>query len=386
MNEEIEENVSLSSFAEVSPIVKLTNTILTHAYEQQADQIAIGELPPEADVAQVSETDPDDEKVFYKTGVQWEPVLSYPEDMRDAIMRRVLVMAAMDPFKPGQEDGTMLLRLATMKTAKFQVRMLGEGKGLLITRKEGRDLGDMDAFEIYEAAAEGNIERIEKLIGQGLDPNIECPQYPSTTLLHCAAMSGNRALVELLVDNGLDIRSVDGEGETILFTAVASGDRGFVEWLVGKGLGLEGNSAEGGALLHRAASQGHLELVQWLAEQGLDLKARDEYESTLLHSAAKSGNRELVRWLLHQDFDIESADELEDTPLRTAIAWENEAIARYLVEQGADVNARASYGKSMFHLAKDHCSSKMVDYLVAHGTRVPAIDKIKRLFMPRKSA
>jgi len=69
---------------------------------------------------------------------------------------------------------------------------------------------------IFEAAINGDLERIEFLISNGTDVNVMDPSQENLTPLHFAAQYGHLNVVEFLVNHGarVDIKSDD----VIVFT------------------------------------------------------------------------------------------------------------------------------------------------------------------------
>jgi hypothetical protein len=59
------------------------------------------------------------------------------------------------------------------------------------------------------------------------------------TVLHSAAMRGNNAIVQLLVDKGADVKAKDNDGRTVLYSAALGGNEAVVRLLVDRGADLE---------------------------------------------------------------------------------------------------------------------------------------------------
>ena len=64
---------------------------------------------------------------------------------------------------------------------------------------------------IYEAAEEGQIEEVKKLLPAGADVNTKTDKP-----LHLAALWGEKEIVELLIAAGAEVNAWDGLGQTAL--------------------------------------------------------------------------------------------------------------------------------------------------------------------------
>jgi ankyrin repeat protein len=90
------------------------------------------------------------------------------------------------------------------------------GKGDLRTIKKmlknGRSINEKDAFgatPLIIATVSGKIDIVKFLLGKKADPKIEAKD--GYTLMHAAAFSGKKELVQLAYDLGLDINARYGQ-------------------------------------------------------------------------------------------------------------------------------------------------------------------------------
>ena len=90
-------------------------------------------------------------------------------------------------------------------------------------------------MDLYNAAKDGNLERVQLLLGQGTDKD----------------MVGG------------------GEGETPLFAACANGHLAIAQLLVEQGADME-KTYVSWTPLNIASNNGHLDVVRYLLEQGAD--------------------------------------------------------------------------------------------------------------------
>jgi len=73
--------------------------------------------------------------------------------------------------------------------------------------------------------------------------------------LHVAAQEGHNQVIELLIDNGADVNSKDGDEGTPLHMAAANGHKGIAELLIVKGADVNAKIVDGGTPLDYAEAE-----------------------------------------------------------------------------------------------------------------------------------
>src|SRR5256885_1924216 len=100
--------------------------------------------------------------------------------------------------------------------------------------------------EAHRAIKKGDLARLRKELGNGLNPNLANRNF--WTLLMLAAMEGNTSVGSLLIEKGADLNSRNKFGSTALSLAAHTGHPSFVKLLLERGASLEcypfGNSLE----------------------------------------------------------------------------------------------------------------------------------------------
>ena len=119
------------------------------------------------------------------------------------------------------------------------------------------------ATELHVAVKQGNVEKIKRLLAQGMDVNsLSSSGY---TPLHISAGLDKRRVTKLLVINGAKINARDSSGQTSL---------------------------------HLSARRGHLRMIKFLLSQGANPSIRDRSDQTPADIARKHGfNDEVVNLL-----------------------------------------------------------------------------------------
>lgn len=151
------------------------------------------------------------------------------------------------------------------------------------------------AGPLHDAAKEGDLDKIEKLLAQGANVN----EAGLATALHYAIRGGHVRAVELLISRGADVNAAS-------------------TW---------------GTPLHLAASAGLADITGLLLDHGADTNARRNTQ-TPLHVAATTGQTEVVRVLLDHGADVNALTELDEPALHLAIIQGHTETADLLKERG----------------------------------------------------
>ncbi len=107
--------------------------------------------------------------------------------------------------------------------------------------------------------------------------------------IHDDARSGNLAGVQAELDKGVNVNAKeDGFGTTPLQFAAGYGHKAIAELLIAKGANVKAKNNNGFTALHLAASEGHKEVVELLIANGADVNAKDEAGETPMDYAYES--------------------------------------------------------------------------------------------------
>ena len=118
--------------------------------------------------------------------------------------------------------------------------------------------------------------------------------------LHQAAVTGQSAMCELLLDRGAQVDARDDDQNTALHYAAASGSKSSVRILLQAGAEVTAQQAQGLTALHWAAHKGHVDALTLLLDHMAPLNAGAEEGATPLHLAANRGHLAAVRILLER--------------------------------------------------------------------------------------
>ena len=201
-----------------------------------------------------------------------------------------------------------------------------------------------------------NIEKrrtalVKFFLDRAVDVNAKCntPAGAETTVLHAAAISARKAVVELLIEKGAQVNTKGKGGKTPLFSAALAGNKGAAEALITSGANVNAKDNRQCTALHYAVQlnnfvsyatrEDRIEFVELLLAHGADVNALDARQYTPLHLAIIGGwpsspEREtIVQVLLVKGANPNTKDRSGKTPLK--LAYGNPEIVTLLLKYGA---------------------------------------------------
>ena len=198
-----------------------------------------------------------------------------------------------------------------------------------------------------------------------------------TTPVHDAVLNPNPEVLEYLLNLGLDVNPLTGDGRTPLQWAVGAVWAGrpspeVITLLLERGADVSARGPQGESVLHQAGTNPNPEIAELILDQGLDIEAKDDEGMTPLSWAVRSfpryeyrGQNTLlptIEFLLDQGASANSKDNSGNTPFILAfypygstsqryMTPEDYALVRLLVERGADIDTSNIAGETPLFLA-----------------------------------
>lgn len=241
-----------------------------------------------------------------------------------------------------------------------------------------------------------SVEIVTMLLQHGVD--VDClSDDKKMSPLTCAIRTGNRQLIDLLLDYGAKVKPTNVVSLCPLQAAVTQQLPEIVELLIA--LGADVNSDDSYALmiasyvgnidiarilldhgaritrpcngtpLLTALRAGHNDIVALLLERGADVNERQSGSSVLAY-AIQHASLENIEMLLDYGADVNDKTVAKDqTMLMMAIHNKREEIAELFVHRGADVNCRIPgvvYHTALTYAIR-HDNERLVRFLVSHG-------------------
>ncbi len=237
---------------------------------------------------------------------------------------------------------------------------------------EGADVNEM-RFEMPPlawAAMMGQTAAAELLLEHGADINGR--NQDGNTALHLAAFLGRAETAELLINNGADVKAKNGDGATpIDILAVPWEMTQFLSRSLGVKLEQEQVAAgkakiaemlkveppsESGTVIGdiwAAAFTGNTAALKQALADGADPNAMHmEFGSTLLSTTALMGHTAAVTMLLEHGADINAKSRDGGTALHAAAFFGHAETAKLLLEKGADTTIQDNQGMTPLAVTK----------------------------------
>lgn len=228
---------------------------------------------------------------------------------------------------------------------------------------------DCSCRKIYEVASSDNYVLLKQALEGATG---EIPKEDLDLALLRAAANGNLDCVNLLLDNGADIKAVDGNLDTPLILATSNGHKRVAEVLLKRGCPPNEVNFLNFSPLMKACENGYTDIVRLLLEYisfedsdrtippdnsrvkpnlpqtqiyAINFK-RSPRGHTPLISAVLNKSFDLVKMLLDANAPVNETDLDKSTALHVAAASSTPDILHLLLEAKADVNV-----KNMMHLS-----------------------------------
>lgn len=148
----------------------------------------------------------------------------------------------------------------------------------------------VEAFDVFEAAALGDVDRLEELLVA--EPSLATAYSgDGFTALHLAAFFGGQAAAALLIEHGAEVDAF-GRGwmtGTALHSAVSRLQSDVVHVLLGAGANPNARQSAGWTPLHAAAANGDLASVELLLAAGADPAVTNDEGRSVADLASEGG-------------------------------------------------------------------------------------------------
>jgi len=226
------------------------------------------------------------------------------------------------------------------------------------------------AGPIHDAARKGDVKKLKELIAS--DPKlVSSLDGKGNTPLHVAALHGEVAAAQILLDAGADINAKNHYAPYVpaeygaIFSLSNHVDP--VILLDAKGLNAQDNQNGYAPLDLAMFSVHHKEMVALLVAKGADVKIMASSGATPLLFAVLRNQKEDAKLLLDKGADINAVDAYKDSILGAAVSMQFQSMVELLVQRGADVNFVDQQGKRALSYALAGNDDAIASFLKKHG-------------------
>jgi len=200
------------------------------------------------------------------------------------------------------------------------------------------DVRLLDAVKSSDKAA------IQKLLPQHID--LSAADTDGSTALHWAVRQDDLDTVNLLIRGGANVKTANRYGVTPLSLACVNGNAGVIEALIASGADANSALPGGETALMTAARTGKLPAVKALLVHGADVNFKEAKRGqTALMWAAADGNTATVNELVEFGADIHARTKGGFTPLLFAVREGRIDTVKALLKAGASVNETWQAGR-----------------------------------------
>lgn len=261
---------------------------------------------------------------------------------------------------------------------------------------------------LFWAAYAGNTHLVKQLLDSGAKTTI-LDDHGYTALTFAAATGQqNTEVFDILLQRGFKVTDVDHDGaNALLLAAPTSSDFKVIDYFSKKGLNIESLDANGNSAFNYAARTGNVAYLGSLIKKGvpynnnaflmaaagtrgtsnkidvykflksldLDPAAKGKNGENALHSLArKDGQLEIIQWFLDNGADAKLADKDGNTPLMSASGSGEIAVIKLFSEKASDINQTNKKGMSALTYAVRSNSPDAVQFLIGKGAKTDLSD------------
>lgn len=278
--------------------------------------------------------------------------------------------------------------------------------------KEGNDVNKLThdgRTYIFWAAYKGNVELMQHLISKGAKTNLTDDK--GSTIMNFAASSGqkNTKVYDVCLVNGADLKKdlTPYGANALLLAAPFDTDFSLINYFTSKGLDLNSIDADGNGIFNYVAKTGNITLLNQLLEKGVKFNdnamilasqgTRSSTNSleffqyleglgikpnvvskdgtTALHAlASRSKDVKLLSYFIEKDADINQADSNGTTAFMNAANRNSLEVVTFLSSNVKDINAKNNKGETALSLAVANNTPEVVAFLIGKNADVKVLD------------
>ncbi len=202
---------------------------------------------------------------------------------------------------------------------------------------------------LYDAISEGDVQGVSEALKKGANPDRPREEMGISPLSLAARVplflryeSGREKIaleiLKLLFEAGAKIGRKD---ITILHCAAVTGNTAILEFLVAKGADVNGEDGEGNSPLSLAIENDHPEVVEALLRHGARPMTPPQTAQIKFVAAARKGDTVKMNGLLSQGAQVDGKTPTGQTALVVAASAQQEVSVNWLLRNGADANLSA---------------------------------------------
>lgn len=221
------------------------------------------------------------------------------------------------PRAPGGVFFQGVLTILDVCEGGGEIRIAGGNheRVLQLLLDNGLDVNAVDQLgesALHQAVQERNAMMVEILLKAGANANVEDTNVLISGPLCRAIINGAHDIVIMLLENGANIDTPDGIGDTALHIMARYSDEAMAKILLTKGANTNTYNSLGETALHLAISRGEdgFGVAKLLLESRTDTEAKSTSSSTPLLYAASNDYQELAKISMEYEANSDSPEYL----------------------------------------------------------------------------
>lgn len=249
----------------------------------------------------------------------------------------------------------------------------------LLSKGAKTDVIDDHGYTILNfAAATGqtNTAVYDLCLKNGADLKKDLDHHGANALLLISPFDKDFSLINYFFSKGLDLNSVDADGNTAFNYAAKTGNISFMETLLKKGVKFNDQAMIMASQGTRSTAN-TLELYQYLEKLGIKPTATGKNSENALHAIVRKEKQgDIIPYFIQKGVSIDQADQDGNTPLINAASYNREPdIITMLVSKSKNINHANKKGVTALALAVQYNSPDVVGILIKNGASVNVANK-----------
>lgn len=247
----------------------------------------------------------------------------------------------------------------------------------LLKKGAKTDITDDKGNTILNFAAgsgQTNTKVYDMCLAHGANLKSDLTPSGANALLLAAPFDTDFKLINYFTSKGLDIQSVDANGNGVFNYVAKTGNVEMLNQLLKKGV-TGNNQAFIFAAYGTRSHTNNLDFYTYLEGIGLNSNTSSKEGKTPLHIlAARSKDLDLIRYFIKKGVDVNQADADGNTAFLNAAYRNNLEVITILNKQVKDINTVNKKGESALALALKNNTYVVVDFLIKNKAEVSVID------------
>jgi len=226
-------------------------------------------------------------------------------------------------------------------------------------------LGSCATAEV-RAVRKGDLQKIEKFLSKGGDPNTV--DADGNSLIHIAVQYGQPGSLERLLIAGANPNLLNNAGDTAAIMAVGMNRNDMVNILLNFDADMKIPGNRGKTTLMLAAANGNIQLLERLLSAQVPIDAKDRSGSTAIFYSISSKNSEALSFLLDSGANAKHIDNNGRNPLHLMSQNRHSTYAGILLAAGTNPSQKQeTTGETPLHIASGSGAWELVELYLAYG-------------------